>query len=71
MPLAKGFLKLPMIQSFFKTACIVRVGVIKSVMFWAAGDNVSLSSLGKLLLGARVKGRAGELVLSLRTTFGS
>lgn len=44
------------------------MGATKSVMFWPAGD-MSLSGLGKLLLGAHAKGQAGELVLSLNYTW--
>lgn len=33
-----------------------------SVMFWAAGEEVSCSGRGQLMLGARVEGRVGQLV---------
>lgn len=38
------------------------------MMLWAAGEEVSCSGLGQLVLGACVGGRVGQLVGSLHTT---
>ena len=40
-----------------------------SVMFWAAGEEVPQSGLGKLVLRACVGRQFGQFVRSLQTTF--
>jgi len=58
-----------MIRPVFKNVCVIKIGVFMSVMFWAAGEEVPQSGLGKLVLRACVGRQFGQFVRSLQTTF--
>lgn len=50
-----------MIQPLFRNGCSIKVGVFMSVVFWAAGEEVSRNGRGQLVLGACVGGGLDSL----------